>query len=183
MTTLHIPTLDTDRLILRAPTGDDAGPYADFYSSDHSSYVGGPLSEELAWRELAKEAGHWILRGYGRWSVVERSTGTWVGMTGLWFPKGWPEPEIGWVLAPAATGKGYATEAATAARTYAYETLGWTTVISLVATDNAPSAAVATRMGATPDGPFRHERYGDMTIYRHLGPDALDNDGSVEAYA
>ncbi len=168
---ITIPTLETDRLILRAHDLADFPALADFYASDHAKFVGGPMSAELAWRNLAMEAGHWLLRGFGRWSIVEKETNQWVGITGLWFPDGFPEHELGWDLAEQATGKGYATEAATAARAYAYHTLGWTTVISLVADGNDASAAVAKRMGAKLDGRFTHERYGPMNVYRHPGPE------------
>ena len=169
---MDIPTLETDRLLLRAHSLDDMDAFAAFYASDHAKFVGGPMTRELAWRTLALEAGHWLLRGFGRWAIVEKDSGRWVGITGLWYPEGFPEHELGWDLAEDATGKGYATEAAKAARAYAYDSLGWTTLISLVADGNDASAAVAKRMGARADGRFTHERFGEMTIYRHPGPEA-----------
>ncbi len=168
-----IPTLETERLILRAHSLDDMDAYAAFYASDHAKFVGGPMTRELAWRNLALEAGHWLLRGFGRWAIEDKENGKWVGITGLWFPEGFPEHELGWDLAEHATGKGYATEAAAAARAYAYDTLGWSTLISLVADGNDASAAVAKRLGAQADGRFTHERFGEMTIYRHPKPEAL----------
>ena len=47
-----------------------------------------------------------------------------------------------------ATGKGYATEAAQAARAHAYDVLGWETAISLIDPENLGSKAVAERLGA-----------------------------------
>ena len=79
-------------------------------------------------------------------------------------------------------GKGYATEAAMAALTYAYDSLGWTTAISLVAPPNDGSRKVAQRMGATRDGSFNHERHGALEIWRHMSPDDLAS-GGIEAYA
>jgi RimJ/RimL family protein N-acetyltransferase len=175
-----IPTLETPRLTLRAPALTDFGPMAAFYASAHARFVGGPLTPELTWRVLAQEVGHWQLRGFGRWALVEKSSGDWVGIAGLWFPEGFPEQELGWDLAEAATGKGYATEAGLAALAYAYEVLGWDTLISLVADGNDASAAVAQRLGAQPDGRFTHARFGAMTVWRHPAAEA---DGSVEAYA
>ncbi len=171
-TSLTIPTLTTERLILRAPRIEDASALTAFYASDRSSFVGGPISAELAWRNLAQEAGHWLLRGYGRWTVTEKESDTAIGTIGLWYPEGFPEQELGWDLFEGATGKGYATEAAEAALTYAYNTLGWTTAISLIANGNTPSMGVAQRLGAAYDGDFTHERYGAMQIWRHLAPNA-----------
>ncbi|WP_050928695.1 GNAT family N-acetyltransferase [Aestuariivita boseongensis] len=181
---MQIPTLETDRLILRAHTLNDMDAFAAFYASDHSRFVGGPLTRELAWRSMAQEMGHWALRGFGRWAVALKDSNEWIGIAGLWYPEGFPEHELGWDIAEAHTRKGYASEAGRAARAYAYDTLGWDTVISLVADGNDASAAVATKLGARLDGPFTHERFGPMNVYRHPGPGDLDDsDGSVEAYA
>ena len=166
-----IPTLTTNRLILRAPTEADFDPFAAFYAGERSHFVGGPLTREAAWRMLAMEAGHWVLRGYGRW-IVEY-TGTPVGMVGLFNPEGWPEPEIGWDLFDGHEGMGFATEAARAARRYAYDTLGWATAISLVKPANTGSARVAERLGCVRDGAYSHERHGVLHIWRHPAPGTL----------
>ncbi|GHF57724.1 GNAT family N-acetyltransferase [Seohaeicola zhoushanensis] len=179
---LEIPTLRTERLVLRAPRQDDFEVFAAFYAGPRSHFVGGPLTRELAWRMLAMEAGHWQLRGFGRWIVEERASGQAVGLVGLFEPEGWPEPELGWDLFDGHEGKGFATEAAEAGRAFAYDVLGWTTLISLVKPKNEASARVATRLGCRRDGEFVHERHGPMRIFRHPAPDALA-DGGMEAYA
>lgn len=177
-----IPTLETERLKMRAPEARDIAPFAAFYASDRSSFVGGPLTAEGSWRMLAMEIGHWTLKGFGRWIVEGKATGDIVGMVGLFEPEGWPEAEIGWDLFNGFEGKGYATEAGHAARDYAYDILGWQTAISLVKSGNDGSAAVAKRLGARPDGTFTHERHGTMAIWRHPAPKEL-TDGGCEAYA
>ena len=175
-----IPTLHTQRLILRAPRPADFDAFAAFYAGPRSHLVGGPLTRELAWRMLAMESGHWHLKGFGRWIVEHRATAAPVGLVGLFEPEGWPEPELGWDLFDGHEGHGYATEAAEAARAHAYDSLGWSTVISLIKPANASSARVAARLGCTRDGDFTHERHGPMQIWRHPAPDA---DGGIEAYA
>jgi RimJ/RimL family protein N-acetyltransferase len=179
---MQIPTLTTERLILRAPAAQDFAPFAAFYASDRAAFVGGPLTAEASWRMLAMEIGHWSLKGFGRWIVELKGGGDAVGLVGLFDPEGWPEPEIGWDLFNGFEGCGYATEAGLAARSYAYDVLGWPTAISLVKPGNDGSAAVARRMGALPDGNFVHERHGPMAIWRHPSPDALA-DGGMESYA
>lgn len=164
-----IPTLTTDRLTLRGPDARDIPLLRSFYASDRSAFVGGPKNADDAWRQLATEIGHWTLRGYGRW--IAEAGGTQVGLVGLWNPEGWPEPEIGWDLFEGAEGKGYATEAAQAARDYAYGTLGWATAISLVAPGNDASARVAQRLGAKMERAFTHARFGPLHIYRHPAPE------------
>jgi len=177
-----IPVLTTSRLTLRAPTPEDFPVFAEFYASDRSRHVGGPMTREQAWRALAKELGHWPLRGYGRWAVEITETGAFIGIIGLWNPLDWPEPEIGWDLMNGFEGHGYATEAAEAARAHAYDVLGWPTAISLVAVANDGSRKVAQRLGATRDGTFHHDHFGTMEIWRHPAPVDL-SDGGMEAYA
>jgi RimJ/RimL family protein N-acetyltransferase len=168
-----IPILTTERLTLRAPTLADFAPLADFYESPRAAFVGGPTTREQAWRILAQEAGHWHLQGFGRWIVEHRATGAAIGIVGLWFPEGFPERELGWDLFGGHEGRGYATEAARAARAHAYDALGWSTVISLVADGNHASARVAERLGARPDGRFTHERFGEATVWRHPAPSEI----------
>lgn len=167
-----IPSFTSDRLLLRPFTQDDFEPMAAFFADPVSSSYGGPCGRDEAWRKFAVYSGHWVLRGFGPWAVQEKSTGAFVGVAGLWFPEGWSEPEITWALVPGQHGKGYATEAAKRSLQAAYEHFGWTTAISVVATDNPASMAVAERLGAQRECsiPFRH---GLAHVYRHVAPSAL----------
>ncbi|MDJ0824683.1 MAG: GNAT family N-acetyltransferase [Rhodobacter sp.] len=169
---IDIPVLQTDRLTLRAPSETDFPALAAFYASDRSQFVGGPQTAEQTWRTLASELGHWALKGYGRWAVEISKTGDFIGLIGLWNPEGWPEEELGWDLMNGFEGNGYATEAAVAARRYAYEVLGWPTLMSLIRFPNTRSIALAERMGAAYERDFTHERHGHMGVWRHPAPGA-----------
>lgn len=168
--TLDIPVLETERLRLRAPVQADFEPIARFWASSRSQYMGGVMTRMDAWREFAAQVGHWALTGYGFWSVEERATGAYVGRVGPWYPETWPEPELGWSLIDGFEGRGYATEAAGAARRHVYETLGWSTAISLIDPENRASQAVATRLGCTRDGVFHHPDGWGADIWRHPAP-------------
>lgn len=167
----RIPTLQTERLTLRAPRIEDLPREILFYSSDHARFVGGQKTETECWSAIVARLGHWMVKGFGFFHIDEKTTGRYVGRVGLLDPHGWPEPEIGWSLMPDALGLGYATEAARAARDYAYGTLGWTTAISLIDPDNTPSRRVAERLGAQFESTFDHVDYGKMYIWRHPGPE------------
>lgn len=163
------PVLTTGRLVLRAPGIGDFEGFAAYVASDRSRFTGGPLTRELAWRAFGHLVGHWVLRGFGPFVVTVG--GTAVGTVGPFHPEGWPEPEIAWTIWDgAAEGRGYAFEAAQAARAHAYGDLGWTTAISMIDPGNARSIALARRMGCTPDGTFTHERHGLCHIWRHPAP-------------
>lgn len=168
----NTPVLETDRLILRAPQQGDYEPWADLATSDRAIHIGGPLTRPLAWRAMGHLTGHWVHRGFGMFIFCAKGDGTPLGMTGPWFPEGWPEPELGWsVWNAAAEGKGFAFEAATAARAYAYATLGWHTAVSYIHPDNARSIALATRLGAMRDTDVATP-FGDdpCLVYRHPAP-------------
>ncbi len=178
-----IPTLETERLILRGPRMEDVPFWTAFTMTERSQYVRAPeMTEGLAWRAFAHVAGMWALRGFGSFVISLKGNDAPLGMAGPWYPVGWPEQEIGWSLwHQDAEGKGYAYEAALAARSYAYDILGWDTAVSYIARGNARSIALAERLGATLDaaatGPSR-----DELVYRHPSPADLV-DGGMEAYA
>ena len=112
-----IPQLRTPRLLLRGPARHDFDVYRRFYADpDASFFYGGPLEAGAAWRRLACDLGHWTLRGFGMWSVVEQATGRMVGGCGIVWPEGWPRHELTWWIAPDARRKGYASEASRAAK-------------------------------------------------------------------
>ncbi len=169
-----IPTLETERLILRAPRLSDFEALAEFRASDRAAFVGGPASMANSWGYLAALIGHWDLRGYGRWIITETGQDdTPLGTVGPLFPFDWPEPEIAWSLFANGEGRGIALEAAMATRHYAYTTLGWTTAASFVNPDNTRSLKLAKRMGCRPDGSFEHDVFGTMHIWRHPSPEEL----------
>lgn len=150
---MDIPTLETDRLILRGFRADDMNAYATMAAhpdvSRFMSAAGQPMTRLEAWRHMSATVGHWHLRGFGMWALEEKSSGAFVGRAGLYFPETWPGREVGYGLARDYWGKGYATEAVARARDYAFETLGWDEIISLIDPVNERSIGVATRIGET----------------------------------
>ncbi len=177
-TDLHI---NTPRLSLRLPRMADWPVWERFAMSQRAQFIGGPYDQRQAWRTFAHVAGQWMLRGYGSFVFCEKDTDAALGMTGPWHPADWPEREIGWtVWTPKAEGKGYAFEAAQAARAYAYATLGWDTAVSYIAPGNARSIALAERLGCTLDTDAAQPDHAPCLVYRHPAPDA---DGNPEAYA
>ena len=147
------PTLETARLILRPTQPEDFEPWAAFMADDATRFIGGPQPRSTAWRGFMSMAGSWSMLGYAMFSVIEKSTGDWVGRIGPWVPDGWPGLEVGWGLIPAAQGKGYAVEAATASIDWVFDHLGWTEVIHCIDPENTPSQLVAQRLGSVNRGP------------------------------
>lgn len=143
--------IETERLILR-----EIDPERDFDDWAHAMadegtvrYLGlKPMNRAEAWRSMAMAIGHWCIRGYGFFSLEHKVTGEWVGRVGPWFPEGWPAPEVGWTISPRHLRKGYATEAGLAAIDFAFNTLGWSSVIHCIMDGNVPSVGVAEKLGS-----------------------------------
>jgi RimJ/RimL family protein N-acetyltransferase len=146
-----IPRLETSRLILREYRADDFEAYASFMADpDVARYIApAPMSRADSWRSLASSIGHWTLRGYGTWAVERKDDHAFIGRVGMINPEGWPALEVGWTLGQPYWGKGYATEAASAAMRYAFLTQPVDRIISCIDPENAPSQQVAMRIGET----------------------------------
>ena len=170
-----IPTIETERLRLRGAEMSDFDAYARFRGdAERTKYLGGPSDLAGSFDKLGEIIGHWHLRGYGRWIVADKTTDQPLGVVGPYFPPDWPEPEIAWSVFAEGEGKGYAFEAATAARDYAFGTLGWDTAISMITRGNTRSIKLAERMGCIDEGFYTHETIGPMHLYRHPKPEALN---------
>ena len=142
---------ETDRLILREiDVKADLDRWCEMMAdADTVRYIGGKtLGRAECWRQMATIIGHQEIRGYGFWSVVEKSSGQFIGRVGPWFPEGWPEPEIGWTIMKDASRKGYAKEAGAACIHYAFNTLGWDRCIHVIDKDNIGSIKTAEALGS-----------------------------------
>lgn len=158
-----VPEILTDRLLLRAPGERDSGMYALFYGDAEASvFYGGPLPEVASWSRLARDLGHWSLRGYGMWVIERRDAGEGVGVCGLYWPTGWPRPELTWWILPQHRRQGFALEASLAAIRFGHETLGWSRVETHCDDDNAGARSLISALGGVkitrerfPDGQSR----------------------------
>jgi RimJ/RimL family protein N-acetyltransferase len=145
-----VPTLETQRLTLRKPASQDFTVYRTFFAdAEASRFYGGPMSADRAWRVLASDLGHWELRGYGRWSLIERSSGAMIGSCGLWWPEGYPRSELTWWITPGARRKGYASEASRAAIRFGYDELRWHLVETHMDDENLAARRLAEALGGT----------------------------------
>ena len=125
--------------------------------------LGGPHD---AWYGMMIGIGHWQWFGYGFFTLQRPDNAAPLGRVGLLNHENWPQPELAWHLYQDAIGQGYATEAAGAVRDWAAKTHGLTQLVSYIDKNNAPSQAVAKRLGATTDGTApAHEP--DAEIWTH----------------
>lgn len=142
--------LQTARLDLRQFRHDDWVALHEHYGdADSTRYTfGRALTEAESWRAMCSMAGHWAIRGYGPFAVVERSSGAVAGAVGLWYPNDWPEPEIKWALSRRFWGRGFASEAVRAVQAPACRHLGGKAPISFIDARNDASIRLAQAVGA-----------------------------------
>ena len=146
----QVPTLETARIRLRRPSERDTDPLAQMFAdARYMRFLGDGTTADRteSWRAIASALGHWALRGYGFFSVEEKSAGLFIGWAGLLHPEGWPGVEIAWGFAPACWGQGFATEAATSVLRYAFDRLRLPRLVSIIHPENAASIRVAMKIG------------------------------------
>ena len=150
-----IPVIETERLILRPHGPEDLDACAAMWASpDVVRYIGGrPFTREEVWARLLRYVGHWQWMGFGFWAIEEKATGVFAGEAGLaefqrdLQPPIVGTPEVGWVLAPHAQGKGYATEAVLAVVAWGDAKFGGGRTVCLIDPENRASVRVAEKCG------------------------------------
>ncbi len=152
--TFEIPTLRTSRLVLRAFRPGDIEPFAAMESDPAvRQFRGGqPLDRSQTWTAMQLALGQWPLRGYGLFALESSETAAFLGFAGVLHPADWPEPEIAYSLDRPWWGLGFAPEAATAVRDWAFAHRGFISLASFIQSGNQRSKRVAAKLGAVRDG-------------------------------
>ena len=148
-------TLETERTWMRPHRVEDFDDVAAMWAEPavvrHIS--GKPSTRRESWTRLLRYIGHWSALGYGYWAVIDKQTGTFLGEVGFADFKRELDPsldgmaEIGWVLQPAAHGRGLATETVHAAVQWGDTHLPQDRTFCLVDPDHAASIRVAEKAG------------------------------------
>lgn len=173
-----IPTLTTPRLVLRGHVAADLDACAAMWADDGvTRHIGGrAFTREESWSKLLRYAGHWQILGYGYWAVVDAGSGQFVGEVGFadfkreLQPSIEGTPEMGWVLAPWAHGRGLATEAVLAALSWHDERTGGARTACLIDEGNGASRRVADKAGYRLVGPAVYKGSPTMLFARDTAP-------------
>jgi RimJ/RimL family protein N-acetyltransferase len=171
--------IETERLVLRLPELADVDAMVEFVSdAGVQRWIGGrPGDRAAAVESVERWIGRWERNGVGQFAVL--LDGRAIGRVGLlvWDARTWEtssydqagdhaRTELGWALTRRYWGHGYATEAALAAREWAYTERGLSLLISLVAPENVRSRRVAEKLGASVDGCVQ-TRDGPADVWVH----------------
>jgi RimJ/RimL family protein N-acetyltransferase len=146
--------VETERLLMRVPQLTDAEALmAIFWDPEvverkQVTLLEPPAGLDLALRNTRDMRRQWELRGYGQWSVIEKTTEQVIGCVGFYHPPSdWPGVDLGWLLHRSRWGNGLATEAAAAALRWAWEQTRIDHVISLIGPGDLRSIRIATKIG------------------------------------
>lgn len=155
--------LETPRLTLRRLEETDFDALAAILRDPEVMYAyehGFSREEVRQWldRQLERYAEY----GFGLWAVIEKASGELIGQCGVTMQDwdGREVPEIGYHLRRDRWRQGFAAEAASACRDYAFRTLGFPEVYSIIRENNLPSQRVALRNGMSVRGSFVKRYYG-----------------------
>jgi RimJ/RimL family protein N-acetyltransferase len=172
----HLPELHSRRLVLRAWRDDDRDAFAAM-NADPRVMAHFPSTLERGESDaLADRIGaHFDDHGFGLWALEVPDVVPFAGFVGLALPSFdapfGPCVEIGWRLAPASCGQGYAREAAATCVTFAFETLHLAELVSFTVPENLRSIGVMRALGMTndPRDDFDHPRLpAGHRLRRHL---------------
>ena len=158
--------LETRRLLLRELRQEDFDDACLLLQDPEVMYAyEGPFSREEVQAWLDKQLHRYREDGFGLWALVEKSSGALIGQCGLTLQdyKDRRVPEIGYLLRRAYWHRGFAIEAARACKEYAFRTLGFREVYSIIRDTNLPSQQVALRNGMSRvDRMVKHYKGVDM---------------------
>jgi len=121
-----------------------------------------PLTEVAQAERLIEKFAAWrTMPNPGvRWGITLADTGALIGTCGLFaWNRDWHKCAIGYELAPAARGQGYMREALGAAITWGWSAMDLNRIEAQIHPDNAPSIALAERLGFQREGLLREVAY------------------------
>ena len=147
---MDIPTIKTDRLVLRPFTEHDAeelhrilaqeGVLRYFPTTD-------PPPLDRVQKLIAAQLERWEEHGFGWWAVETHSHNRFIGWNGLQYLPETEEVEIGYLLDQPFWGQGLATEGARIGLSFGFDTIKLEEIIALVHPENAASQRVIVKLG------------------------------------
>jgi ribosomal-protein-alanine N-acetyltransferase len=154
-----IPSVETERLLLRAIQPEDLDAYHSrlFADPEVMRFLPGgrPIPRERLDGLAERSHDHWHRYGYGVWVVLERSSGEIIGQCGLRYVDEVEETEVLYALARHHWGRGLATEGARAALEFGFDNAGLERIVGFAVRDNVASCKVMEHLGMENHGPIR----------------------------
>ncbi|MBP2476823.1 RimJ/RimL family protein N-acetyltransferase [Crossiella equi] len=163
--------LTTERLLLRPPTDADLPAVLEIHRDPATNEFRKVPSPARVAEQLAEWRRTWAEHGYGYWLVTDRATGEAVGVGGL-EPhelEGAPAHNLYYRFRPSAWGRGYATEMARAALSWAESATGLRVYVATVPA-NSRAISVARKLGMVRVGTTDSYSTQGLALYRRPLP-------------
>ena len=141
--------LETERLALRQLTMDDVDSMLPIFSDPEAMrFYPAPFTRTQVEGWIQWGLDSYAKNGFGLWAVIRKQDQLFLGDCGLVLQpvEERTELEIGYHILRREWGRGYASEAALACRDYAFSTLGYPRVVSIVDPLNIASRHVAAKV-------------------------------------
>jgi RimJ/RimL family protein N-acetyltransferase len=141
--------IETPRLKLRELSEDDSLQFFQLNNDPEViKYTGDPPFPSVdSAREFLAGYDQYTRYGYGRWAVISKETGDFLGWCGLKYVPALRETDLGFRFFRCYWGQGYATEAAIACIKYGFEKLGMTRIAGRAMMTNKASILVLEKAG------------------------------------
>jgi ribosomal-protein-alanine N-acetyltransferase len=165
---MKIPTVKTDRLLLRALRPGDAGALHMIYEPEEVRRYfprPGPMPMDKVMDEITRDLEHWEKHGYGWWAVETLAKEALAGWAGLKYLPETSETEVAGLLAREYWGQGMAVEAAREGLRFGFEDHGLKVIIGLAHPDNTRSRRVLEKLGMSYTG---EAEYFNFTVCRYV---------------
>ncbi|MBO9517958.1 MAG: GNAT family N-acetyltransferase [Porphyrobacter sp.] len=151
------PVLQTERLELRAPVASDFKANMAIVSHEITGrYLGSQSSPADHFARFCRNAGSWLLYGYGFFALRLRGEEGLIGTCGVFHsfrglgPDFDDQPEAGWILRHDQVGRGLALEAMSAVLDWFASEHGRQRIVCMIEPPNEPSIKLAGKLGFTP---------------------------------
>jgi ribosomal-protein-alanine N-acetyltransferase len=155
--------IETERLILRRFTPDDAEEYFPLVADPEvNRYTGQSLVQTIDQvRQILLDypIRDYEVIGYGRMACIEKSTGRLIGFSGMKYLSDFQAPDVGYRFVQNAWGKGYATESASVLMQQCIRDFSLRRVIGLVDRNNGGSSNVLKKLGLSFEREIKLDSY------------------------
>lgn len=141
---------ETQRLLIRhLELTDTDSMFAIFSLPEVTKWMGdgSPLTRELCGKWIEVSQKNYVTKGFGASAVIEKSTGEFIGCSGIVYDSERQEPEIIYAFQPNTWGKGYASELVPAMLNYGLTQCGLTYILATIAEPNKASAHIVEKTG------------------------------------
>jgi ribosomal-protein-alanine N-acetyltransferase len=161
----------TDRLLLRPWRDEDLDPFAALCADPVTmKYFPHTQTREETEAMMTRMRAFWEKNEFGPFAVEVPGVADCIGFVGLMIPRFeahfTPCVEIGWRLAAAHHGKGYATEAAAACLEDGFTRLKLKEIFAFTVPMNLPSRRVMEKTGMSYVGEFEHPKVAEGHVLR-----------------